>query len=377
MRICILGNSLTALTLAKALVNQKIYVDIIHNKKKLNISHIRTIGITKNNVDYFNKHIINIKKILWNIKKIEIFSENLKKEKMLDFEKNNEQFFFIIQNYKLIKLLKKNLLKNKFYKEKFLVNYNLSLVGKYDLIINCDSSNSIANKYFSKKIIKKYNCYAHTTIIKHNKIKNDTAFQIFTKKGPLAFLPISNKETSIVFSIPNSIDKKKENIKELIKNKNFKYKIYDIQNLHSFELNSLNLRSYYYKNILAFGDLLHKVHPLAGQGFNMTIRDIKILLDIIKDRLDLGLALDSSVNIEFENKAEVGLPLDKSVNIEFQNKTKHKNFIFSNGVDLIHEFFNIERKINSKFLSRSVQLIGKYPKINKIFSRIADKGALF
>ena len=105
MTVCILGNSLTALTLAKALVNQKIYVDIIHNKKKLNISHIRTIGITKNNVDYFNKHIINIKKILWNIKKIEIFSENLKKEKMLDFEKNNEQFFFIIQNYKLIKLL--------------------------------------------------------------------------------------------------------------------------------------------------------------------------------------------------------------------------------------------------------------------------------
>ena len=29
--------------------------------------------------------------------------------------------------------------------------------------------------------------------------------------------------------------------------------------------------SYYKDNILAFGDLLHKVHPLAGQGFNMSI----------------------------------------------------------------------------------------------------------
>ena len=91
----------------------------------------------------------------------------------------------------------------------------------------------------------------------------------------------------------------------------------------------------------------------------MTIRDIKIFLDIIKSKL------------------EVGLPLDKSVNIEFENKAKHKNFIFSNGVDMIYEFFNIERKINSKFLSRSVQLIGNHPKLNRLFSRIADKGALF
>ena len=56
----------------------------------------------------------------------------------------------------------------------------------------------ITNRYFSKKIVKKYNSNAHTTIIKHDQILNDTAVQIFTKKGPLAFLPISNRETSVV-----------------------------------------------------------------------------------------------------------------------------------------------------------------------------------
>ena len=55
------------------------------------------------------------------------------------------------------------------------------------------------------------------------------------------------------------------------------YKINKIEKIHSFRLTSLNLRSYYHNNILAFGDLLHRIHPLAGQGFNMTIRDIKIL----------------------------------------------------------------------------------------------------
>ena len=359
MTVCILGNSLTALTLAKALVNHNIRVDVLSNKKNLNICRTRTIGISKNNTDYFNKNIINIEKLIWKLKRIEIFTENLKKERLINFENNSEHLFSIIQNYKLFTLLEKSLLKNKYFKAKFFDNNNLSFVSKYELIINCDPSNIITNRYFSKKIIKRYNGYAHTTVIKHEKILNDTAFQIFTKKGPLAFLPISNEETSIVYSIHNSMDQKKENIEQLIKDKNFRYKIKDIKKINSFELKSLSLRSYYHKNILAFGDLLHKIHPLAGQGFNMTIRDIKILLDIIKDRLD------------------VGLPLDSSVNREFQKNLRHKNFIFSNGIDLIHEFFNIERKMKGSFLSKSVKLISKHPVINKLFTKIADRGALF
>ena len=80
------------------------------------------------------------------------------------------------------------------------------------MIINCDPQNIITKKYFSKKITKKYNSRAYTTIIKHDKITNNTALQIFTREGPLAFLPISNNETSIVFSLNNYRDHKKINI---------------------------------------------------------------------------------------------------------------------------------------------------------------------
>ena len=246
-----------------------------------------------------------------------------------------------------------NIFKLKFYNER-----NFPLLDKYELVINCDQSNFITNRYFSKKIVKKYNSYAYTTTIKHDQILNDTAVQIFTKKGPLAFLPISNRETSIVYSFYKANENKDENIEQLIRDKNFKYKIRNIDKINRFELKSLNLRSYYHNNILAFGDLLHKIHPLAGQGFNMTIRDIKVLMNIIKDKLDLGLPLDSSVNKQFEKNL------------------KYKNFIFSNGVDLIHEFFNIERKTNSNILSKSVQFLGKNSSVNNIFTKIADKGIL-
>ena len=359
MTVCILGNGLTALTLAKALVNNEINVDVLYNKKNYKISDTRTIGISKNNIDFFNSNIINIEKIIWNLKKIEIFSENLNKERLINFKTNNDQLFSILKNYKLYNLIEQNLLKNKFFKSKFISEKNLSFLNEYELIINCEPSSLITNRYFSKKIIKKYNSYAYTTVITHDQILNDTALQIFTKKGPLAFLPISNRQTSVVYSLYNSNNQKEENINQLIKDKNFRYKIKNIDKINSFELKSLNLRSYYHNNILAFGDLLHKVHPLAGQGFNMTIRDIKILLEIIKQKLDIGLSLDSSVNSEF------------------QKKLRHKNFIFSNGVDLIHEFFNFERKMKTNFLSKSVKLISNYPSINKMFTKIADRGVLF
>ena len=359
MTICIIGDGLTALTLAKTLVNQNIYVDVIPSNKNLEFSKNRTIGITKSNFDYFNKNIINIKKIGWKLKRIEIYSNNLKKEKLIKFENANEQLFSIVKNYKLYDILKKSLSKNKYLRFKLFKKLNHLFTGKYELIINCDYNNLITQKYFSKKTIKKYDSSAYTTIINHKKILNDTAIQIFTKKGPIAFLPISNDKTSIVYSVHNSFKKQNENIEELIRNENFKYKINGIEKISCFELKSLNLRSYYHNNILAFGDLLHKVHPLAGQGFNMTIRDIKVFLKIIQKKNDLGL------------------PIDTSVNIEFENFLKHKNLIFSTGVDLVHDFFNIERKSKSTLLSKSVKMISKLPTINRLFIKAADKGILF
>ncbi len=358
MRVCIIGSGLSALTLAKALVNLNIFVDIVSQNKKEKINKSRTIGISKSNFEYFNENIINIEKKIWKLQKIEIYSDNLKNEKILNFENNKDQLFSIVKNYKIHELINKSFYKNKYFK-KIKLSKNLVLFNNYDLIINTDYKSFFTKKFFNKKIIKTYNSQAFTTIISHKKIKNDSAIQIFTKIGPLAFLPISNDKTSIVFSIHNPKKNKIENVNQLIKQYNMKYKITKIDNIECFDLKLFNLRSYRHKNILAFGDLLHRVHPLAGQGFNMTIRDIKILIDIIKEKIDLGLNLDSSINIQFEKKI------------------RHKNYIFSNNIDLIHEFFNLERKLNSSFLSKSIKVLDKYPSLKKMFTEIADKGINF
>ena len=273
----------------------------------------------------------------------------------MNFENDNHQLFSIVQNNKLYEIINKSLSSSKFYKsikKKDVVMH----FENYDLIINTDYFSLFTKKFFNKKITKTYDSLAYTSIIEHEKILNSTAVQIFTKKGPLAFLPISNNKTSIVYSIYNSKNNTKENVSELIKQYNFKYKIKKINKIETFDLKSYILRTYYHKNILAFGDLLHRIHPLAGQGFNMTIRDINILVNIIKEKIDLGLTLDSSINSQFENKL------------------RHKNYIFSNGIDFIHEFFNFERKLDTDVISKSVKLLGKNSYLNKIFTQIADRG---
>ena len=118
MKVSILGNGITSLTLAKLLVNQGIKVDIFSDQKIKKNNKIQTLGISKSNIEFFNENILDIKKFLWNINKIEIFSENLRNEKILNFQNGNENLFAIIRNYDLYNYLFFNLNKNKLIKFK-------------------------------------------------------------------------------------------------------------------------------------------------------------------------------------------------------------------------------------------------------------------
>ena len=96
MNICILGNGLTALSLAKNLTKKNINVRIYETKKTVNSSLNRTIGITKKNLEFLNKEILALqKKDAWPIKEIEIFSEKEKKDRILNFKKKDILFYMI------------------------------------------------------------------------------------------------------------------------------------------------------------------------------------------------------------------------------------------------------------------------------------------
>jgi 2-octaprenyl-6-methoxyphenol hydroxylase len=57
-------------------------------------------------------------------------------------------------------------------------------------------------------------------------------------------------------------------------------------------------RSYYAGRVVLAGDSARGVHPLAGQGFNIGLRDVAALAEIVVETARLGLDIGSAEPLE-------------------------------------------------------------------------------
>ena len=357
MNICLIGQNLTNLILANVLEEKNLNVDIYLDKKIRNAKTNRTIALSSDNIDYLNL-LTKSSVVAWKSREIKIFTEDSKSKEIINFKKKNKEVFNLVSYSKLNEIFLKKIKKSKLVKFHHSDTSSLSLlktIKNYDLVINSENKNIISNKFFTNKIKKNYKSKAYTFLINHRRKNNDVAIQVFTKFGPLAFLPLSNTNTSIVFSckIGKMTDDKIINI---FKKYNSFYSITKISKIEKFNLSFEMLRNYTHRNILAFGDLIHRVHPLAGQGFNMTIRDIKIFSKIVSD------------------KSSLGLPVDISVAQDFQDSTRHLNYLYGKAIDGIYEFFQLDNKINNSISKPVFRVLNKNSVFKKYSNIFSDKG---
>lgn len=377
-KICIIGDGLTGLTTAAILGKQNINIDLYsYNKKKSKNLDNRTTAISESNFQYI-KNNLNLHKtnFFWPCKKIYLFFEDKGKIiNFLNFDDYNKNLMHIFQNKNLKQKLDKIISQKK----------NIKVINKKIKDINCERSFvtidkkkifydliilSIGglSKLYAKidagrSINKKYNEVAITAIIKHNaKVKN--ASQFFLKEGPLAILPFKKNIFSTVWSINNNYFRdNKENFKDILTKKletvlNIK-KIKTSESIKIFPIN-LNLKTKYFKkNVLILGDGLHTVHPMAGQGFNLVLRDIKKLAELMSQTSKLGLLFKDSFLLK-----------------NFRNTRKPENNLFGLGINLTNFFFR-----DSKYLSvikkKLFQNINNFSFIKKISQSVADRGISF
>jgi 2-octaprenyl-6-methoxyphenol hydroxylase len=377
-KICIIGDGLAGLTTAIILSKENIKIDLYSNNKKKNVRlDNRTTAISESNYQYIKKNLnLNKKDFFWPCKKIDLFFENKEKiTKFLNFEEKKKNLMYIFQNKFLkkklikiisttnkIKIIKKNI--EEINNEKGFITFDKKKVF-YDLIILSIGSRS---KLYStieegRTIEKDYKEVGLTAIIKHN-IKIENASQFFLKEGPLAILPFQKKAFSIVWSVTNKFfDVNKKNIKKilteklrvLLETKSIK----NIETIQSFPIN-LNLKTKYFKkNVLILGDGLHAVHPMAGQGFNLVLRDIKKLKELMSRTLTLGLLIKESFMLK-----------------DFYDSRKAENNLFGFGINLTNIFFKNNRYF-SLLKKEILNNINKFSFIKKISQSISDKGISF
>ena len=234
----------------------------------------------------------------------------------------------------------------------------------YDLIIL--STGSFSNLYFKidegRSIKKNYEEFAITSIIKHNaKIKNPSQF--FLKEGPLAILPLKENLFSLVWSVnKNFFITHKKNLKKTltIKLKTLLKvnKIEIVKNINFFPIN-LNLKTKYFKkNVLILGDGLHSVHPIAGQGFNLVLRDIKKLTELMSETMKLGLLFRNSFLLK-----------------DFYNSRKPENNLFGLGINFTKLFFK-DHKYLRNLKKGILNNLNNFGFIKKISQSMADRGIL-
>jgi len=121
----------------------------------------------------------------------------------------------------------------------------------------------------------------------------DTAWQRFLPTGPLALLPFVDGLSSIVWTLPNAEAERVLALDEDAFNR-------ELTAAFDARLGALQLRSpraafplrrqladdYVHGRVLLLGDAAHVVHPLAGQGVNLGLRDVAALRDSIREAQD-------------------------------------------------------------------------------------------
>ena len=116
----------------------------------------------------------------------------------------------------------------------------------------------------------------------------ETAWQCFTPDGPLAFLPLMNGQSSIVWSLEESkVDAmmalgEDAFCREL--EQAFEYQLGSVKLVSpraAFPLGHGHVDQYVQNGLALVGDAAHNIHPLAGQGANLGFLDAACLAAVI------------------------------------------------------------------------------------------------
>lgn len=133
-----------------------------------------------------------------------------------------------------------------------------------------------------------YNQSALVAVVKKQQANPGVAWQRFLSAGPLAFLPLEDGRSSIVWTLPTLECKRLASldtdafIRELdTASAGWLGKVESCGPRASFPLSMRLSECYASKRTVLVGDAAHVVHPLAGQGVNLGLADVAALTEIL------------------------------------------------------------------------------------------------
>ena len=159
------------------------------------------------------------------------------------------------------------------------------------LVIGADGRQSqTAERAGIKRTGWRYGQTALVCALSHNIPHQGVACQYFMPPGPLAILPLTGNRSSIVWTESDA------NAATIMAMDNNDYmavlqprigdylgKVELVGARYSYPLNLTIAQNYVMPRLALVGDAAHGVHPIAGQGLNLGLRDIAALSEVLSD----------------------------------------------------------------------------------------------
>jgi len=167
------------------------------------------------------------------------------------------------------------------------------------LLVAADGSQSRARELVGlEQRCKEYSQTAIITNVKTGYTHDNRAFERFTSQGPLAFLPMTEARCSVVWTVnPEDVDgfmrlSDPDFTQALQQAFGFRLGyIAQVGTRHAYPLSYMEPERLVKGRVAMVGNAAHTLHPVSGQGYNLALRDVAQLAELIVPQDDPGHSL--------------------------------------------------------------------------------------
>jgi 2-octaprenyl-6-methoxyphenol hydroxylase len=158
------------------------------------------------------------------------------------------------------------------------------------IVVAADGSHSTMRTLCNLTVnIKEYGQEALVTYLDLARTQSNIAYERFTQKGPLALLPLAPKRMGVVWSLPPQEAQQMMQMEDAVFMQaimqGFGYRLGRFVNVGPrmrYPLRQMLMPKSVQGAVVFIGNASHTLHPVAGQGFNLGLRDVAMLAQMVR-----------------------------------------------------------------------------------------------
>ena len=157
------------------------------------------------------------------------------------------------------------------------------------LLVAADGGNSMIREQLALPVVRwQYGQSAVVSNVTPGRAHGDVAYERFTETGPLAMLPMTEQRCAVVWTVRN------EDVEAVLALDDGQFldalqmrfgqrlgRFRRVGRRAAYPLQLLRARRSVRGRVAVIGNAAHTLHPIAGQGFNLGIRDVAALAEVV------------------------------------------------------------------------------------------------